>query len=123
MAKTSPALAPPMRDRLEKLAAFEPHDLPVLSLYLNLAADHHGRDNYETFLRKSFEERLKPFKPSSAERASFERDIERINAYLSDEVHRSSNGLAIFACAGAGEFFEAVQLDAPVDEHWLFVGS
>ena len=29
----------------------------------------------------------------------------------------------MFASAGADEFFEAVQLDAPVDHHWLFVGA
>ena len=39
MAKTSPALDTPLRDRLEKLAAFEPQDIPVVSLYLDL----HGR--------------------------------------------------------------------------------
>ena len=43
--------------------------------------------------------------------------------YLSEEVNRSSNGLALFASSGAGEFFEAVQLDAPLEDHWLFVGS
>jgi peptide subunit release factor 1 (eRF1) len=121
MPKTSPAAATPLRDRLELLAGFEPQTLPVLSLYLNLASDQHGRDNYDTFVRKTFEERLKGFSPGSPERDSFARDVERINAYLTDEVNRGSNGLAIFACAGAG-FFEAVQLDVPLDQHWLFIG-
>ena len=123
MAKTSPALDTPLRDLLEKLAAFEPQDVPVVSLYLNLTADQHGRDSYDVFLRKAFAERLKVYDVNSADRASLERDVERIDAYLADEVHRSANGLAIFAAAGAGEFFEAIQLDAPVDEHWLFLDS
>ncbi len=123
MAKTSPALGTPLRDRLEKLAAFEPQDIPVVSLYLNLTADQRGRDNYESFVRKAFAERLKAFTDNSAERASLERDVERIGAYLADEVNRSANGLAIFAAAGAGEFFEAIPLEAPIDEHWLFLGS
>jgi len=123
MAKTSSGLETPLRDELEKLAAFEPQGSPVVSLYLNLTPDQHGRDNFEVFCRKAFAERLKSFKQNSAERASFERDIERINAYLTNELNRSANGLAIFACAGAGEFFEAVQLDVPVDEHWLFIGA
>ena len=123
MAKTSPALDTPLRARLDKLAAFEPQDVPVVSLYLNLTSDQHGRDNYEVFLRKAFAERLKAFADNSVERASLERDVERINAYLADEVNRSANGLAIFAAAGAGEFFDALQLAAPVDEHWLFIGS
>jgi peptide subunit release factor 1 (eRF1) len=123
MAKSSPAFDTPLRDRLEKLAAFEPQDVPVLSLYLNLAADQHGRDNYDVFIRKAFAERLKAFGGNSAERASFERDIERIENYLAEEVHRSANAVAVFACAGAGEFFETIQLDVPLEEHWLFVGS
>jgi peptide subunit release factor 1 (eRF1) len=123
MAKTSPALATPLRQQLDKLAAYEPQDVPVISLYLNLAPDQHGRDNYDAFIRKAFAEHLKAFKESSAERASLERDLERISGYLSDEVHRSSNGLAVFASSGAGEFFEAIQLDVPLDEHWLFIGS
>jgi peptide subunit release factor 1 (eRF1) len=122
MPKTSPASATPLRDRLELLAAFEPQDLPVISLYLNLAPDQHGRDNYETFLRKAFDDRLKGFRPNSAERESFSNDVQRIDAYLTDAVNRSSNSLALFACSGA-DFFEAVQLDVPIDDHWLFVGQ
>jgi peptide subunit release factor 1 (eRF1) len=123
MAKTSPAVDTPLRAQLDKLAAYEPQGVPVVSLYLNLAPDQHGRDNYETFVRKAFAEHLKAFKESSAERASLERDIERITAYLSDEVNRSANGLALFASSGGAEFFEAIQLDVPLDEHWLFIGS
>ncbi|HXG87271.1 MAG TPA: Vms1/Ankzf1 family peptidyl-tRNA hydrolase [Vicinamibacterales bacterium] len=123
MAKASPAIDTPLRNQLEKLAAFEPLDVPVLSLYLNLALDQHGRDNYDVFLRKAFAEHLKAYKEDSAERASLERDIERVNAYLADEVNRSAKGLAIFASAGGGEFFEALPLDVPMEEHWLFLGS
>jgi peptide subunit release factor 1 (eRF1) len=123
MAKTSPALDTPLRDQLDKLAAYEPQGVPVVSLYLNLAADQHGRDHYDTFVRKAFADHLKAFRENSAERASLERDLERINTFLADEVNRSANGLALFSSAGAGEFFEAIQLDAPIDEHWLFVGS
>lgn len=123
MTKTSPALATPLREQLEKLAAFEPQDLPVLSLYLNLAPNQHGRDQHDAFIRKAFGERQKAFKENTPARSSFDRDVQRIQAYLSDDVNRSANGLALFACHGAGEFFEAVQLQVPVDEHWLFIGS
>ena len=108
---------------MNTLAAYEPMDVPVVSLYLNLSPDQHGRDNYDTFIRKAFADHVKAFKPSSAERASLERDQERIAAYLADEVNRSSNALAVFSSSGAGEFFDAIQLDAPLDDHWLFVGS
>jgi peptide subunit release factor 1 (eRF1) len=123
MAKTSPALDSPLAAKLEQLAAFEPQDVPVVSLYLNLAPDQHGRDNYDAFVRKAFAEHLKAFKDNSAERASLERDMERVTAYLADEVNRSANGLALFASSGGGEFFEAIQMDAPLAEHWFLLGS
>ena len=123
MAKTSPALDTPLRAQVEKLAAYEPQEVPVVSLYLNLAPDQHGRDNYDTFVRKAFAEHVKAFKENSAERASLERDQERITQYLADEVNRSANGLALFASSGGAECFEAIQLDVPLDEHWFFVGS
>lgn len=112
-----------LADRLSSLASFEPQDAPVVSLYLDLSPDQHGRDNYETFVRKAFAEQLKAFEARSAEHASLERDRERIAAYLADEVHRAKNGLALFASAAAGDFFEAVQLDAPLGEHMCVVAA
>jgi peptide chain release factor subunit 1 len=123
MAKTSSSgLQASLSDRLEKLAFFEAQGSPVVSLYLNLSPDQHGRDNYLSFCRKSFADGLKGFRQHSPQRGSFERDVERIETYLANEVNRSANGLAIFASAGAGELFEAVQLDVPFDEHWIFIG-
>ena len=29
--------------------------------------------------------------------------------------------MAIFSCAGAGDYFVAVQLGVPIDDHWLFI--
>jgi peptide subunit release factor 1 (eRF1) len=121
MPKTTPAQATPLRDQLETLAAIEPQAFPFLSLYLDLRPNQHGRDEYDVFIRKAFAEREKAFRPHTPERESFDRDVERINSFLPD-IDRSANGLAIFACAGADDFFEAVQLDAPLEAHWLFVG-
>jgi peptide subunit release factor 1 (eRF1) len=123
MAKTSPSTVTPLRERLEKLAAVEPQtDVPVLSLYLNLGSNQHGRDSYDTFIRKAFAERAKAFEPDSDARQSFDRDVERIEKYLTEEVNRATNGLALFASSGT-DLFEAVQLEAPLDDHWLYVGS
>ncbi len=121
MQKTTTALATPLREQLDRLAAFQPTDWPVLSLYLDMQADQHGRDSYEAFLRKTFLERGRTLKDDA--RKSFDRDADRIRDYLKTEVQPSTNGLAIFACAAADDYFEAVQLDAPLDEHWLFIGS
>ena len=108
---------------LNKLAAFESAESPVVSLYLDLQSNDHGRPNFEPFVRKEFKTRAQTFADGSPERESFERDVERINNYLEDELQPSAKGLAIFACAGADEFFEAVQLDAPVERHRLIVSS
>jgi peptide chain release factor subunit 1 len=105
-----------------RLAAFEPSPYPVISLYLNTQPNQHGRDNYQTFVRKELKARSQTYPARSPEREMLERDMERIASYLENEVRPSANGVAIFAC-DAGELFEAVQLDAPVDDHWLYVGD
>jgi peptide subunit release factor 1 (eRF1) len=112
----------PLEQHIRELAAFEATAFPVLSLYLDLGPGQHGRDTHGAFVRKVLAERARSLHPGSPERESFERDTARIEAYLRDELRPSANGLALFACTGCGSFFEAVQLDTPVDRHWLFVG-
>jgi peptide chain release factor subunit 1 len=121
MQKTTTALATPLRVQLDRLAAFEPVAAPVLSLYLDMRADGQGQEQYDTFLRKAWLERGRALKGDA--RKSFDRDAGRISAYMANEVPKSVNGLAIFACAAAGDFFEAVQLEAPLEHNWLFIGS
>ncbi len=110
----------PLNEMLDKLAAFEPVDLPVISLYLNMQADSHGRDNFDSFVRKEFKAKLQTFPLRSPARISFDIDTERINTYL-ENIRPSANGVAIFACANADDFFETVELDAPIEEHRLYV--
>ena len=63
--------------KLGKLAEFTSNDFPFISLYLNTQADQHGRDNFDSFVRKEFSSRAKAFADSSPERESFERDAGR----------------------------------------------
>ena len=121
MPKSTESLETPLRAQLDRLSAFEPVGLPVISLYLDMQPDQHGRDQYAIFVRKVLGERLKTYARDDAARASLEADAERINAFLSENVERSANGLAIFACHGA-DLFETIQMTAPIDDHWLFVG-
>ncbi|HKP85614.1 MAG TPA: Vms1/Ankzf1 family peptidyl-tRNA hydrolase [Blastocatellia bacterium] len=106
---------------VELLSAFEPFGMPVISLYLNAQPDERGRDNFHTFVKNELRERAKTFQANSPERESFEKDMERINSYLEGEVRPSANGIAIFACSAAGDFFEAIQLDAPIENNRLYV--
>ena len=110
-----------LTETIDRLAAFEPVPFPVVSLYLDARADGTGRDNFDQFLRKAFRDRLRTYRPHSPEHASFSADVERIKRYLANELQSSANGVAIFACAGADGFFEAHQLDVPIEEHRMYV--
>lgn len=104
---------------LDELARWEPGDEPVISLYLDLQADQHGKDAYAPFLKKELAARGRTLAPESPARESFDRDVKQIDAYLAS-VPPSASGVAIFACA-ARRLFEAVTLDAPPGEHRLGV--
>jgi peptide subunit release factor 1 (eRF1) len=106
---------------LDRLAAFEAGPFPIVSLYLNLQADDRGRDRFEAFVRKELGERTETFEAGAPERESLRTDAARIEEYLGT-IDRSANGLALFACSGAG-LFEAFQLAAPIDAHRLYVSD
>jgi peptide subunit release factor 1 (eRF1) len=106
---------------VERLAAFEPQDLPVLSLYLNAQADEHGKHNYDVFVRKELPERARTFAPDTPQRASIDEDLVRINRFLEQKIQPPTQGIAIFACSGANDFFESLQLEAPIENNRLFV--
>lgn len=108
--------------QLERLAAFEPAPYPVVSLYLNTQPGQHGRDQYQAFIRKEFKARSRTYPANSPERASLDRDLEKISRYLEGELQPSANSVAIFACS-AGELFETVQMAAPIDRHFLHIGD
>ena len=111
-----------LTDQLDRLSAFEPVPYPVVSLYLNTQPGQTGRDQYQTFIRKEFAARGRTFPANSPDRESLDRDVERILRYLDTELQPSANGVAIFACS-AGELFEAVQLGAPIEQHWLYIAD
>ena len=109
-------------EQLDKLAQFEPAPYPVVSLYLDTRADQNGRDRSQAFLRSELKARSRTYPEGSPERDSLDKDMERIATYLASDLEASTNGVAIFACS-AGELFEAVQLSAPIAEHWLSIGD
>jgi peptide subunit release factor 1 (eRF1) len=110
-----------LQDKFDRLVNFPPTTFPVLSLYLNTEPDQHGKDDIDRFLRRELAARGRTFEAHSSDRESYDKDVERIGKWVAEQLQPSANGVAIFACAGADEFFEAVQLDAPVKEHRLYV--
>ena len=111
-----------LNGQLDRLAAFEPAPYPVVSLYLNTQPGPTGRDQHQAFIRKEFKARSRTWPPGSPERESLDRDLEKIAQYLETDLQPSANGVAIFACA-AGELFEAVQLNAPFEQNWLYISD
>jgi peptide chain release factor subunit 1 len=110
-----------LQEQFDRLVAFPPTTFPVLSLYLNAEPDQHGKDDVDRFLRRELPARGRTFEPHSADRESYDKDVERIQTWVRENLRPSANGVALFACAGADDFFEAIQLEAPVKEHRLYV--
>jgi peptide chain release factor subunit 1 len=108
---------------LDRLALFEPTNFPVISLYLDLRPDERGRDHFQPFVRKELRARSKIFGDRSPERESFDKDIEKIRSYLQNEIRPECNGAAIFACSGSNDFFDALQVPAPIEANSLHVGQ
>ena len=107
--------------QLDRIAALDSGPFPVVSLYLNLQPDQHGRDNFEPFVRKEFADRIRTYGAQGPERESLQQDAEKIQTYLAG-VDRAANGLAMFACAAA-DVFEPIPLAVPIDEHRLYISD
>jgi peptide subunit release factor 1 (eRF1) len=110
-----------MDEPLARLVAFDPTTFPVLSVYLNTQPDQHGRTpDAAPYLHREFKALARTWTPSSPERHSFDQDVERIVSYATDEIDPAANGVAIFACWGVGEFFEAIQLTTPISDNRVY---
>jgi peptide subunit release factor 1 (eRF1) len=105
----------PLAAALDRLARFESVRYPVVSLYLDARPDSRGKDHFQPFVRKELASLQRTYPPRSPERQSFDRDVEKIQEYLGARVEPSSNGIAIFACSGEADFFEPLQLEAPLE--------
>jgi peptide subunit release factor 1 (eRF1) len=111
-----------LSDRIDALARIEPARLPLLSVYLNTDVNETGRTTHDVFLRKELRQRARTFEERSADRESLDRDCERIDKYLAEELKSSTRGVALFACAGA-DLFEAIQLQVPFTENRLVISD
>lgn len=120
--QTSDPLVTAIDEPLDRLLAFEPTSLPVISVYLNTQPDAHGRDpELAPYLHREFKALAGTWQASSPERKSFDQDVDRILAYAAEKIDPAANGVALFACHGANEFFEALQFSAPVADNRIYV--
>src|SRR6185295_9653079 len=110
-----------LTEQLDRVAATDPGPFPVISLYLDLRPNEHGRDQFEQFLKKELTERVNTYPASGPERDSLEADAAKIRKHVAG-LDGSVNGLALFACHGA-DLFAPLELAAPIDDHRLYVSD
>jgi peptide chain release factor subunit 1 len=100
-----------INQQLDRLAALNAWPHPVLSLYLDLRPDQHGRENIDPFLRKELHERTRTYAAGGPERQSLERDAARVSEFVASGLDPAWDGVALFSCS-AKDFFEAIPLPA-----------
>jgi stalled ribosome rescue protein Dom34 len=108
---------------MERLLDFEPTPAPVISLYLDARVNETGQRTFMPFARKQLNERLKSYDARSEERQSFDEDFVRITRYLETELPTTVQGLAIFACSAAKDWFEVGYFEAPFERNRLFISD
>lgn len=110
---------------LEKLVAYEPEpdSGPFVSLYLDARVDENGKRNLMPIVRKQLNERAKTYDNRTSEQENFEKDSARIINYLENGVPTTAQGLAIFACSAANDYFEVGEFEAPFERNRLFVSD
>jgi len=106
---------------LDQVLMFEPVSAPFISLYLDARTNENGQRTFLPFVRKQLTARGKTYADASPERANFEEDFVRILRYLEDEVEPDVQGIAIFACSGANDYFRAGAFSVPFERNRLFV--
>lgn len=112
--KSTTTLETPLREQLDRLAAFEPSEHGIISLYLDMRPDNNGqRLHAEIFLRNTFDEQARSLTGEARQR--FDRAAERIRQYISEQMPKSKNGVAIFASM-TGDLFEAIPVDVPIEQ-------
>ena len=116
-----PTTATNVEELLARLATVTSPSDPVVSLYLDLRADQHGRRRGEQFFDRAFNEQIGTFEPSSSARRLLQKDAERIRKFLATGVPASATMAAVFSGSGDPDLFEAIHLQAPIDGHRLYI--
>ena len=108
---------------MERVLKFEPTPAPVISLYLDARVNEHGQRTFMPFVRKQLNERVKSYDAQSEERQSFDEDFVRIMRYLEQEVPPAVQGVAIFACSAANDWFEVGDFEVPFERNQVFISD
>ncbi|PYQ40250.1 MAG: hypothetical protein DMF77_18925 [Acidobacteria bacterium] len=104
---------------MDRLVSAPAASSPFISLYIDAGADAQGKRRIEPHLSKELAARGAVL--DRAQRASYEADAQRIQAWVRESLPNSARGAACFACGAAG-IFEAAPLETPLAGHRLHVG-
>lgn len=108
---------------MSRLFEFQPQETPVVSLYLDARTNENGKRTFAPFVRKRMTEVARTFAPHTAERESFDEDFVRIERYLEEGPTPATQGIAIFSCSAANDFFDVGQFNAPFTQNRLSVAD
>jgi len=103
---------------IEELLAFQPADVPVVSLYMDTrpgeAGRSQGRRHRDAFvwLKRRMSEVASASPVRGPGHESLAHDLERIQRFLEESLDPATRGLALFACHGCG-LFRAHQFQLP----------
>ncbi len=110
------------QERLRRLAEFEPSDMPVLSVYLDMRPQATGNTpavrSGDIVLKDRMNEIEKTYGPRGEQLESFQKDRERIETFISDEMSEGTQGLIIFACSAA-DLWETIETGIELENEVL----
>ena len=105
-------------DLMRKLAEFEPTEMPVLSVYLDMrpqaTGENPGVRSGEIVLKDRLNEIEKMYRPRGAGLDSFLADRERIEEFVNRKMSPATSGLIIFACS-AENLWETAEVGAEIE--------
>jgi peptide chain release factor subunit 1 len=96
-----------------------PGGVPFISLYLDTSPNETGKKDHQVFLKKQIKDHLAVLPELSLKRDSFEKDVEKIEAFV-DGIDPSVRGVAVFACSAANDFFETFEFAIPFPENRFY---
>lgn len=105
------------RREVEQLSSYHNEEYPITSFYLNVGKGGPDEGKYMIHLKNLMaqveEQRDRWTKPQME---SVEQDLDRIRAFVRDQVMRRGQSLAAFACSAAG-FWRTYTFPRPVGNH------
>lgn len=110
---------------MRKLAEFEPTEMPVLSVYLDVRPQETGENpgirSGEIVLKDRLNEIEKTYRPRGEDLDSFLADRARIEEFVNRKMSPDTGGLIIFACS-AENLWETIETGAEL-ENEVVVGD